>query len=92
MNALIDYLGGLEVTQGRLAGTRFNVLPWELRFVRINILLLAAQGWTQRAIANQFGMSHVGIGKVIKRFGNRTTQLMSCFDPLSGRFPYLPDF
>ena len=35
--------------------------------VDINILLLAAQGWTQRAIANQFGMSRGGVIKVLKR-------------------------
>ena len=32
--ALIAYLGGLTVTQGRLAGEPFRVLPWEARFVR----------------------------------------------------------
>ncbi len=32
--ALVDYLGGLEVTQGRLAGQPFPVLPWERRFIR----------------------------------------------------------
>ena len=31
---LIDYLGALTVSQGRLAGERFRVLPWERRFVR----------------------------------------------------------
>ena len=31
---LIDYLGGLTVTQGRLAGEPFRVLPWEGRFIR----------------------------------------------------------
>ena len=35
--------------------------------VDINILLLAAQGWTQRAIANQFGMTRGGVIKVLKR-------------------------
>ena len=32
--AVIDYLGGLTVTQGRKAGRLFDVLPWERRFVR----------------------------------------------------------
>ena len=32
--ALIEYLGGLTVTQGRKAGRLFDVLPWERRFVR----------------------------------------------------------
>ena len=31
---LIGYLSGLVVSQGRLAGERFRVLPWEARFVR----------------------------------------------------------
>ena len=34
MNRLIDYLEGLQVTQGRLSGQPFNVLPWQRRFVR----------------------------------------------------------
>ena len=32
--ALLDYLGGLTVTQGRLAGQPFHVLPWERRFIK----------------------------------------------------------
>ena len=31
---LITYLSGLAVTQGRLAGKPFEVLPWQARFVR----------------------------------------------------------
>ncbi|MYK69066.1 MAG: hypothetical protein F4020_05830 [Gammaproteobacteria bacterium] len=31
---LIGYLGGLTVSQGRLAGERVTVFPWERRFVR----------------------------------------------------------
>ena len=31
---LIAYLSGLTVTQGRLAGQAFHVLPWQRRFVR----------------------------------------------------------
>ena len=31
---LIAYLSGLTVTQGRLAGQAFRVLPWQARFVR----------------------------------------------------------
>ena len=31
---LIRYLSGLTVTQGRLAGQAFAVLPWQRRFVR----------------------------------------------------------
>ena len=31
---LLDYLGALKVTQGRLAGEPFPVLPWEKRFVK----------------------------------------------------------
>ena len=31
----------------------------------------------ERAIAGQFGMSQRGVGKVLNRFENRTTQLMS---------------
>ena len=31
---LIDYLESLTVTQGRLAGQPFKVLPWQRRFVR----------------------------------------------------------
>ena len=34
MRDLIDYLGGLTVTQGRRAGQPFEVLPWQRRFVR----------------------------------------------------------
>ena len=33
-STLIDYLGGLVVTQGRAAGEPFKVLPWEKRFIR----------------------------------------------------------
>ena len=29
---LIEYLGGLTVTQGRLAGQPLPVLPWEAAF------------------------------------------------------------
>ncbi len=32
--ALLAYLKGLTVTQGRLAGKRFQVLPWQRDFVR----------------------------------------------------------
>ena len=32
--ALLAYLSGLTVTQGRLAGRPFKVLPWQRRFVR----------------------------------------------------------
>ena len=32
--ALIEYLGGLEISQGRLAGEPFAVLPWQARFCR----------------------------------------------------------
>ena len=32
--SLIDYLSSLTVTQGRLAGQVFTVLPWQRRFVR----------------------------------------------------------
>ena len=31
---LIGYLGGLTISQGRLAGELFVVLPWERRFIR----------------------------------------------------------
>ena len=31
---VIDYLGGLTVTQGRLAGTPLTLLPWQRRFVK----------------------------------------------------------
>ena len=31
---LIHYLGGLTVSQGRLAGSRLTVWPWEARFLR----------------------------------------------------------
>ena len=34
MNALIGYLGSLTVSQGRLSGEPFRVLPWQGRFVR----------------------------------------------------------
>ena len=34
MKALLDYLSGLTVSQGRLAGQPFRVLPWQQRFVR----------------------------------------------------------
>ena len=34
MKTLIDHLAGLTITQGRRAGERFEVLPWEARFVR----------------------------------------------------------
>ena len=30
---IIDYLARLEVTQGRLTGTTFTVLPWQRRFI-----------------------------------------------------------
>ena len=33
-NRLIRYLSGLTVSQGRLAGDPFTVLPWQRRFVR----------------------------------------------------------
>ena len=33
-NRLIDYLSGLTVTQGRLAGQALAVLPWQRRFIR----------------------------------------------------------
>ena len=33
-NRLTDYLSGLTVSQGRLAGQTFQVLPWQSRFVR----------------------------------------------------------
>ena len=32
--SLLAYLAGLTVTQGRLAGQAFAVLPWQARFVR----------------------------------------------------------
>ena len=32
--ALLPYLGALRVTQGRLAGDPFRVLPWQSRFIR----------------------------------------------------------
>ena len=32
--AVLDYLGGLTVTQGGMAGQPFPVFPWESRFVR----------------------------------------------------------
>ena len=34
INALHAYLSGLTVTQGRLAGQAFGVLPWQRKFVR----------------------------------------------------------
>ena len=34
MNALADYLSGLVVSQGRLAGQPFTAFPWEARFIR----------------------------------------------------------
>ena len=34
MSGLVSYLEGLTVTQGRLAGQPFRVLPWQRRFVR----------------------------------------------------------
>ena len=34
MNTLIDYLEGLTITQGRLAGQPFPLFPWERRFVK----------------------------------------------------------
>ena len=33
-HALIAYLSGLRVTQGRRAGEPFRVLPWQARFIR----------------------------------------------------------
>ena len=33
MTALLTYLGGLRVTQGRLAGKPFECLPWQRRFL-----------------------------------------------------------
>ncbi len=44
MSKLTDYLSGLTVTQGRLAGQPFTVLPWQRRFVRH-----AFKGGTQSA-------------------------------------------
>ena len=32
--SIVDYLEGLTVSQGRLAGESFRVLPWESRFIR----------------------------------------------------------
>ena len=34
VKSLTDYLSGLTVSQGRLAGQAFKVLPWQARFVR----------------------------------------------------------
>ena len=34
MRTIIEYLSGLTVSQGRLAGQPFTVLPWQGRFVR----------------------------------------------------------
>ena len=34
LTALHAYLSGLSISQGRLAGQAFNVLPWQARFVR----------------------------------------------------------
>ncbi|MCY3701505.1 MAG: terminase large subunit, partial [Rhodospirillales bacterium] len=34
MKTLLEYLASLTVTQGRLAGQPFEVLPWQSRFVR----------------------------------------------------------
>ena len=34
MKRLIDYLEALKVTQGRLAGQPFRVLPWQRKFVK----------------------------------------------------------
>ncbi len=31
--ALLDYLAELEVSQGRLSGRSFTVLPWQARFI-----------------------------------------------------------
>ena len=33
-DGLLQYLGGLRVTQGRLAGQPLEVLPWQRRFIR----------------------------------------------------------
>ena len=33
-NALLDFLSGVTVSQGRLAGQPFTVLPWQARFAR----------------------------------------------------------
>ena len=33
-NRLVDYLSSLTVSQGRLAGQMFAVLPWQRRFIR----------------------------------------------------------
>ena len=32
--AVLDYLGTLTVTQGRMAGQPFPVFPWQRRFIR----------------------------------------------------------
>ena len=34
MKALFDYIRRLHITQGRLSGQAFRVLPWQRRFVR----------------------------------------------------------
>ena len=34
MIELLDYLGGLEVSQGRLSGEPLTVFPWQRRFIR----------------------------------------------------------
>ena len=34
MRTIIEYLSGLTVSQGRLAGQPFTVLPWQRRFIR----------------------------------------------------------
>lgn len=34
MKALLTYLVGLTISQGRLAGQPFEVLPWQRRFIR----------------------------------------------------------
>ena len=33
-HVLLDFVSRLEITQGRVAGQRFTVLPWQRRFVR----------------------------------------------------------
>ena len=34
MKVLIDYIESLEITQGRRAGERVELMPWERRFLR----------------------------------------------------------
>ena len=54
--ALIEYLETLTVTQGRLAGEPFTVLPWQRRFLR---MAFGTPGDASMSLARANGKKHL---------------------------------